>query len=150
MFWKYYVKLFLFLCDVSFTNAWIYYHLSNPTLTRKYGSRADFFEGIAEALVNPTTNWVEKGSMINEPLNDTLDECEQSSPYVNIKYPTESCTPVPMRALNVPLSTKIKVCQICHYKMRPYKWKSLAMCSKHGVHLCTDRRDPVKIVSQNL
>ncbi len=65
-FCKYCVKLFLFLCDVGFTNAWIYYHLSNPESTTKYGSRADFFEAIAEALMNPNMNWVERGLLVNK------------------------------------------------------------------------------------
>jgi hypothetical protein len=57
---KYYVKLFLFLVDIGFTNAWIYYKLCNPDSTKKYGSRADFFESIAEAMVHPSTDWATK------------------------------------------------------------------------------------------
>lgn len=53
-FCKYYVKLFLFLCDIGFTNAWIYYRMCNPSKVDKYGSRAEFFEAVAEEIVNPT------------------------------------------------------------------------------------------------
>ncbi len=57
---KYYVKLFLFLCNIGFTNAWIYKKMCNPDATKKYGSRADSFESIVEAMVNPNTNWSAK------------------------------------------------------------------------------------------
>jgi hypothetical protein len=35
-FWKYYVKLFLFMLDIGMTNAWIYYKICNAENTRKY------------------------------------------------------------------------------------------------------------------
>jgi hypothetical protein len=54
---KYYIKLFLFLCEIGYTNAWIYYKLCNPWKAEKYGSRADFFGALAEEMVNPTTNY---------------------------------------------------------------------------------------------
>ena len=138
---KYYVKLFLFLCDIGFTNAWIYYRLSNPESTKQYGSRADFFEAIAEALVNPNVNWGERGSQADEEVHVINDDVDNCSPYGLMNFPTESCTPVPLRALDIPLSNKIKVCQVCHFEMRQYKWKSVALCSKHGVRLCTERRE---------
>jgi hypothetical protein len=65
----YCIKLFLFLCDIEFPNAWIYYHLSNPESITKYGSQADFFEAIAEALMNPNMNWGERGLLVNKEEN---------------------------------------------------------------------------------
>jgi hypothetical protein len=124
------------LCEIIPVLMW-----SNPTLRQKYGSRADFFEAIAEALVNPQINWAERGALRDNSGNGKQLDCTTNpSPYITMNFLTETCTPVPIRSLNVPLSTKIKVCQICHYEMWQYKWKSVAMCSKHGVHLCTDHR----------
>ena len=51
---------------------------------------------------------------------------------------SSACVPVPLHALPVTISTKKKVCQICNYEMRPFKWRSVAFCSKHGVWLCTE------------
>jgi hypothetical protein len=84
-FHKYYMKLFLSLCDNRFTNAWIYYHLSNPKWTEWYGSRADFFEAIAEALVNHQINWAEKG-LLQDSYNDAQLENTNCSPYVTMKF----------------------------------------------------------------
>jgi len=92
--------------------------LKQPKLTEKYGSRADFFEAIAEAMVNPQMNWAGKGSLQDNSCNDEQLDCTNCSPYVAMNFLTETCTPVPIQALNVPLSTKIKVCQIYHYKMQ--------------------------------
>ncbi len=127
---KYYVKLFLFLCDIGFTNAWIYYKMCNPDATKKYGSRADFFESIAEAMVNPNTNWSAKYPVelpnttenFKEMSSEVLNDCAPLAPF---NFPTETCIPVPLDALQIPLSTKIRVCQICNYEKRPYKWKSV-------------------------
>jgi hypothetical protein len=54
---KYYVKLFLFLLDVGITNAWIYYKLSRPEMKDRGTSRAEFYQLLAESLVNPSINW---------------------------------------------------------------------------------------------
>jgi hypothetical protein len=54
---KYYVKLFLFILDVGITNAWIYYKMCNGDNNKKYGTRADFFQSIAESMVSRTMNW---------------------------------------------------------------------------------------------
>jgi len=45
------VKLLLFLIDIAFTNAWIYYRLANPNKSDKDDARADFFLEIATQLV---------------------------------------------------------------------------------------------------
>jgi len=54
---KYYVKLLLFLVDIGLTNAWVYYQLCNEGLCKKDGARAEFFEQLAESMVNGKTNW---------------------------------------------------------------------------------------------
>jgi hypothetical protein len=55
----YYVKLLLFLLDVGLTNSWVYYKLCNKELCNKEGARADFFQALAEGMVNTQTNWNE-------------------------------------------------------------------------------------------
>jgi len=58
---KYYVKLLLFLVDVSLTNSWLYYKLVNEEKLKKNGeSRADFFLSVAQAMGCPTTDWEAK------------------------------------------------------------------------------------------
>lgn len=54
---KYYVKLLLFIMDVGLMNSWIYYKLCNEGKTTKEGSHADFFQSIAEMMVNTDVNW---------------------------------------------------------------------------------------------
>jgi hypothetical protein len=52
--------------DVAITNAWIYYKLTNKELGDKDGSRADFYQSLAESLVN-----------INIDGKDRYRECEK-------------------------------------------------------------------------
>jgi hypothetical protein len=56
---KYYVKLLLFIIDIGQTNAWVYYKLRNKDTCNKEGAHADFFQVIAESMVNSNTNWQE-------------------------------------------------------------------------------------------
>jgi hypothetical protein len=138
---KYYVKLFLFLLDVGLTNAWIYYKLSNPESTNKYGSRADFFQSVAEAMVNVNANWYNRSiedSAVNEVDNNVDIDGDINANCAAVEFPTEFCMPIPLNTLPVHLSTKIKVCQVCNYEMRPFKWRSVMLCGKHGVRLCTE------------
>jgi hypothetical protein len=53
------VKLLLFLLDIGLTNSWVYYKLCNKELCNKEGPRADFFQALAEGLVNTQMNWKE-------------------------------------------------------------------------------------------
>jgi hypothetical protein len=53
------VKLLLFLLDIGLTNSWVYYKLCNEELCNKEGARADFFQALAEGMVNTQTNWNE-------------------------------------------------------------------------------------------
>jgi hypothetical protein len=54
---KYYVKLLLFIIDIGLTNSWIYYKMCNEQKCKEYGSRADFFQSVAEMMVNSDINW---------------------------------------------------------------------------------------------
>ena len=139
---KYYVKLFLFLFDVGMTNAWIHYSECHPEVKDMYGTRSDFYQSVAEEMVNPNMDWnaIYGGeNNTTAPTNNTvLDDNLELPRYT---FPTETCMPIHLKNLQIPLSTKIKVCQICHYEMRPYRWKSVMLCSKHGVRLCSDIRD---------
>jgi hypothetical protein len=50
---KYCIKLFLFLLDMGMSNAWIHHSECHQEVKDKYGTRSDFFQSIAEAMVNP-------------------------------------------------------------------------------------------------
>jgi hypothetical protein len=132
---KYYVKLLLFLLDVGLTNAWVYYKLCNEELCNKEGARADFFQALAEAMVNTQTNWNDfqrDDSDISSFLPAQLRPEENSS----IK-----CQPIHLNDLRSNLSMKIKICQVCKYEMRKPKWKSVMLCPTHGVRLCLEVRE---------
>jgi hypothetical protein len=100
---------------------------------------------IAEATVNPNMDWnwnTTYGGQNNNATQETTDDTilDDSLALPRYTFPTKTCMPIHMKNLQIPLSTKIKVCQICHYEMRPYRWKSVVLCSKHGVCLCSDNR----------
>jgi hypothetical protein len=139
---KYYVKLFLFLLDVAVTNAWIYYKLTNKEHGEKDGSRADFYQSLAESLVNVNIDWKDRYRECEKKGNvgDDKGELQGTSSFV----PTEDCRPIPLNSLSVNLSLKKKVCQVCNYENLGRKWKSVVMCSKHGVRLCLQIRKPRK------
>jgi len=80
----------------------------------------------------------------NEEVEEFPDVQPNGNMFSMSAYPAKMCTPVPLSALNIKLSNKIRRCQICHYEMRPDKWKSVVFCSRHGVRLCTQRRDSCK------
>jgi hypothetical protein len=87
------------------------------------------------------TNWPgrSQSESTTNDLENQLDNIDDN--YANcavIKLPTEICMPVPLNTLPVPLSTKIKVCQVCNYEMRQFKWRSVAFCGRHGVRICTE------------
>jgi hypothetical protein len=116
----------------------------HPGVKDMYGTRSDFFQSVAEAMVNPNMDWNatyggQNNTTAQAPTNNTvLDDNLELPRYT---FPTETCAPIHLKNLQIPLSTKIKVCQICHYEMCPYRWKSVMLCSNHGVHLCSDIRD---------
>lgn len=67
-------------------------------------------------------------------------ECVESAETGTTLVPSHSCQPVALGDLNVQLAMKKKICQVCHYENRKKKWKSVMMCSRHGVRLCVDVR----------
>jgi len=111
----------------------------------KYGSQVNFFEAVAEEMVNPTTNYthVKDTQQQNKEEAELPDVQPNANMYSMSAYPAKMCTPVPLSALNIKLSNKIRRCQICHYKIRPDKW-TVIFCSRHSVRLCTQRRDSRK------
>jgi hypothetical protein len=103
-------------------------------------------------MVNPNTSWLSKAE------DDTIDEepdeeVDQSVPVFGIiKFPTEYCIPVPLQSLQTTLSSKKRVCQVCNYELRPFKWRSVMLCGKHGVRLCTEnvkaRKDSIPLLKK--
>jgi hypothetical protein len=86
--------------------AWIYYKLCNPLKVEKYGSRADFFEAVAEEMVNPTTNYthVKDAQQHNKEVaaNIELPDVQRNANMYSMSgYPTKTCTPVPFSALHI-------------------------------------------------
>jgi hypothetical protein len=139
---KYYVKLLLFLVDIRSTNAWVYYKLCNEDTCKKEGARADFFQVIAECMVNLHTNWQEYDGTL-ELSNTGL----QSEPQDDNERQIDTCLPQYLNNLPVQLSLKIKICQVCKYEVRKLKWKSVMLCPKHGVHLCLEERESSKNIA---
>jgi len=43
--------------DFGMTNAWIHYSECHPEVKYMYGTRSDFFQSVAEAMVNPNMDW---------------------------------------------------------------------------------------------
>jgi len=115
--------------------------MCNGDNNKKYGTKADFFQSIAESMVSRTMNW---STMLEQEMSDNNKnsvsdgQTDNGGTSISIQYPTELCVPVPLHALPVTISTKKKVCQICNYEMHTFKWRSVAFCSKHGVRLCTE------------
>jgi hypothetical protein len=108
LFKKYYVKLLLFLVDIGLTNAWVYCKLCNEDKCKKEGAHADFFQVIAECMVNLNTNWQEYDGALEfgntEQQSDHLDTNER---------PIDTCLPQYLNNLPVQLLLKIKICQVC-------------------------------------
>jgi hypothetical protein len=134
---KYYVKLLLFIIDIGMMNAWVYYKMCHEDTCNKEGARADFFQTIAECMVNSETNWQEyeqSSSALTKHFLD-LEKTEEEEDDWEV-----SCLPVHLNSLAAKLSTKIKICQVCKYELRRPKWKSVTLCPRHGVRLCTEVR----------
>jgi len=68
---KYYVKLWLFFVDISLTNDWIYYKLSNEKVGEKYGDRADFYIQLANELIRQDIDFEAKYK-VNVPRHHGL------------------------------------------------------------------------------
>jgi hypothetical protein len=61
--------------DIGLTNAWVYYQLCNEELCKKDGARADFFEQLAESMVNGKTNWHKYDNDVKKTEVSTWDTC---------------------------------------------------------------------------
>jgi hypothetical protein len=58
---KYYVKLLLFLVDITLTNSWLYYKLVHEDIKQQgEEARADFFLSVTQAMVSQNTDWEQK------------------------------------------------------------------------------------------
>jgi hypothetical protein len=153
---KYYVKLVLFLVDISLTNSWLYYKLVNEEKLKRNGeSRADFFLSLAQAMVCQTTYWeakykLHRGQPYNlrqrntrkEVIDDYLPMTHANHEAIIPLINTELCQPCAFSIIPFQLNKKSKNCQVCHFEMRREKWKGVVLCSKHGVHLCTEIQEP--------
>jgi hypothetical protein len=158
---KYYVKLLLFIMDIGLTNSWIYYKMCNEAKCNSYGSRVDFFQDVAEIMVNSDVKWKqlyttsenESEAMLSDRSSKVLNQCcsEGQQIYSNGSLLSNvMCVPLSLSAIPAKLSTKKKACQICKYEMRRLKWKSVTLCPRHGVRLCTEARKPREECSPSL
>ena len=59
-FWKYYLKLLLFLMDFAMINTWIYFKMANSEEAKSNESHADFFVQIATKMVQQNVEWAAK------------------------------------------------------------------------------------------
>ncbi len=72
--------------------------------------------------MNVNANWYSKSiekSTVNNLENDVVIDGDVNANCAAVEFPTDVCMPVPLNTLPVTLSTKIKVCQVCNYEMRP-------------------------------
>jgi len=134
---KYYVKLMLFLVDIGLTNAWIYYKKCNKELCAKEGSRANFFQSVAEEMVNVNAKWAMYWDKDNDFAEDDAGADIDTTPKV---LNVANCVPTSLEVIPAKIGTKMKSCQVCSYEMRGFKWKSVTLCPNHGARLCTDAR----------
>ena len=134
---KYYVKLMLFLMDIGLTNAWIYYKKCNEEQCSKEGSRANFFQSVAEEMVNVNAKWNVYASRHDSLVEEeNLEERKVETQCLT----TTKCVPTSLDVIPAKIGPKMRVCQVCSYEMRRFKWRSVTLCPNHGVRLCTDVR----------
>jgi len=108
-------------------------------LCAKEGSRANFFQSVAEEMVNVNAKWAMYQSNENDFAEDDTGADYDTTPKVlNIG----NCVPTSLEVIPAKIGTKMKSCQVCSYKMHRFKWKSLwkslTLCPNHGARLCTD------------
>jgi hypothetical protein len=48
--------------------------------------------------------------------------------------------PTSLQIIPAKIGTKMKMCQVCSYEMRSFKWKSVMLGPNHGVYFCTKVR----------
>jgi hypothetical protein len=99
---------------------------------------APFFKSVAEAMVNCSTKWSaysEQSSMLSTDNNDKSgNDISVANTY------NTTCIPAGLDIIPAKISVKMRVCQVCNYEMRRFKWKSVTLCTNHGVRLCTEKR----------
>jgi hypothetical protein len=113
---KYYIKLMLFLLDIGLTNAWIYYKMCNEDICGKDGSRASFFQSVAESMVNISTKWSEYSKQ------DSVLMSEDNGNNVNdghsmMSTKSSTCIPAMLDSITAKIGVKMRVCQVCSYEM---------------------------------
>jgi hypothetical protein len=112
---KYYIKLMLFLLDIGLTNAWIYYKKCNEDLCSKAGSRAAFFQAVAESMVNSSTKWntysSQEAALVTDDNNNITNEVSA------VQSNNAICIPADLDSIPAKIGTKMKVCQVCIYEM---------------------------------
>jgi hypothetical protein len=96
---KYYVKLLLFLVE---------HKLCNKDTCDKEGAHTDFFQAIAESMVNSQTNWNEYKEGI-PPLSNNAVESEV---IPNAESPCNGCQLPHLNDLAAKLSLKIKISSV--------------------------------------
>jgi hypothetical protein len=79
----------------------------------------EFFHSIAETMVSPTNNWLQHYQQDLE-LDNKAHSANENIPRKCMDLADE-CTPISLNNFPLMLSTKIKVCQVCHYEMWEYK-----------------------------
>jgi hypothetical protein len=87
-------------------------------------------------MVSTDTNWQEYEQSTSAMSNHFLD---LDTPEEEENW-QKTCLPVHLNSVAAKLSTKIKICQVCKYELRKPKWKSVTLCPRHGVCLCTEVR----------
>jgi hypothetical protein len=91
---KYHVKLLLLIVDIGLTNVWVYYKMCHEETCSKEGAQADFFQAIAESMVNAQTNWQEYEQSTSAVSNHLLDSEMPEEEYCAI-----NCLPMQLNNL---------------------------------------------------
>ncbi len=151
------MKLLLFFLDIGLTNSWGYYKLCNRELCNKEGAHADFFQALAESMVNTHSNWHEYQlhQPSRAPLSSTFLQSEMhheeslgttflQSELRHEENSSNTCLTIHLNDLGANLLMKIEIRQVCKYELRKPKWKSVVLWRKHGVCLCLEVREQQK------
>jgi hypothetical protein len=154
---KYYIKIILGLMDMALVNAFIHYKLVNPEACKKDSARYDFMESLANALL--TTEWDSFANSESGISNDSIFEAilQQDQEPVRKGHSTrtkperqaavgqdtaesssQGCVPVAYTEFMVKRSQKKGfACQVCKFEGRGNRLKTVAICTKHCLRLCT-------------
>jgi hypothetical protein len=115
--------------------------MCHEDLCKKVRARADFFLWLAEAMVSSRTNWNDYATAENNSYDTQENTTYKETSHVKQVTGAPACVPVHLNNLAAKLSSKIKICQVCMYELMKPKGKSIVLCLKHGVWLCTEIRD---------